>query len=61
MIKNKKRNQSEEDHSRVFGQIRDGLLETIELEKALGLIIPKNQTLKQITQGDIQQWFGSTQ
>ena len=36
MIKDKKRNQSEEDHSRMFGQIRDGLSEAIELEKSSG-------------------------
>lgn len=33
MIKTKKRNQSKEDHSCAFCQIRDGLLEAIELEK----------------------------
>lgn len=36
MIKNKERNQREENHSRVFSQIRDGLLEAIELEKSSG-------------------------
>ena len=37
MIKNIKRKQSEEDRSRVFGQIRDGLIEAIELEKSSGI------------------------
>lgn len=36
MITNKEQNQREENHSRVFSQIRDGLLEAIELEKSSG-------------------------
>ena len=36
MIKNQGENQNSEIHSRLFCQIRDGLLEAIELEKSFG-------------------------